>query len=967
MKLIFSLVLVICLYDVSAQNLKLTGTIRDAKDNSALVGATVSLAPTKDTNNLLGALTDMSGNFKLTYLKKGTYLIKVTYIGYVPLVRYLKMDSTDKNLGTLKLKSASDTLKMVTVQVRAVHVEQKADTTEYNAQTYKTNPDATAEDLLNKMPGITSANGTVTAHGETVQKVLVDGKEFFGDDATAAIKNLPAEIIDKVQVFDRLSDQSAFTGFDDGNSVKTINITTKKGRNNGVFGKIYAGYGYLNDSRYSVGGNLNWFNGNRRISLIGLSNNINQQNFSSQDLLGVQGGGGGRGGGRQGGGGGSNFLIGNLGGLITTHSLCTNYIDVWGKKKKVKVAGSLFFNQTDNTTLTSLTRQYYYSNKVSSLYNENDSSRSININQRVNLRIEYSIDSNNTLVFTPKFSYQKNTQYYDLAGQTMLGGSEQSHTVSDQYSYNSGYNITGDILFQHKFPQKFKTFSVDIGTTISNKAGNGNQTSFTYYDTTNSTVPLDQQYLSYSHSYTVNANMSLTEPVNANSMIQLNYVPSYTWNRSDQETDTLNHTDNKYTLLDTILSDKYNNIYVTQRIGLSYRYRSKSMNASLGVYGQEALLSGENVFPYQYSSRLDFLSVLPIAMFNYRFGTISTLRIMYRTSTSPPSISQLQSVINNSNPLLLSTGNPNLNQSYTQSLTIRYGLAHSTKGHAFFVFANISNTMGYVANSTIIASQDTLIDHQVILHKGSQFTLPVNVNGNWSANSLLTYGVAIEPMKCNLNLSGGVSYSRIPGLVNNELSISSTYVPTASLVLSSNVSEKIDFTFSYSATYNVIQNTIQTNTNNNYFGHTAGGKFNWLFWKGFVFNTSLTNTYYESNSQGFNQDIFIWSAALGYKFLKDKSLDIRAGVNDIFNQNSGLSRTVSQTYVEDDRTKVLGRYILFTATWTLRYYKKTDTGGYSGGGGPGGYGGYGGDRGSGPGGSGPGPFNGGGPRNNEPH
>jgi hypothetical protein len=933
MKSIFSLALVVLgMFSVSqAQSLKLTGNITDAKDNTPLISAAVSIASVRDTDNLIGTFTDANGFFEFDNLSKGTYLIKVSYIGYEHFVRYLRMDSVNKNLGVLKVMPESEMLKTVTVEAKAVHVEQKNDTTEYNAATYKTNPDATAEDLLNKMPGISSSNGTVTAHGETVQKVLVDGKEFFGDDATAAIKNLPADIVDKVQVFDRMSDQAAFTGFDDGNSAKTINITTKRGKSFGVFGKLYAGYGYLTDSRYTAGGNLNWFNGDRRISVIGMSNDINQQNFASQDLLGVSGGGG-RGGGRGGGGGSSssNFLVGQQGGISTTHSVGLNYVDVWGKKKKVKVAGSYFYNQTGNTSITALNRQYYYSHEASSLYNENDSSYSTNRNHRINLRIEYTIDSSNSLIFTPKFSYQQNSQYYGLIGQTLLNSTEQSHTASQQNSYNAGYSISGDILYQHKFPKKFQTFSIDIGTAISNKHGNGNQNSYSYYDTTNSTVPLDQQYLSYNHSYNLNANLALTEPAGTNGMIQINYTPSCTWNKSDQETDTLDHTSNRFALLDTILSDKYSNTYFTQRAGVSYRYRNTSLNFSLGANGQEAILDGTNVFPYSYATVRTFYSVLPNAMLIYRFKNKSTLRVFYRTSTSAPSISQLQNVINNSNPLLLSTGNPNLDQSYNNALNIRYGFANGPKGQSFFAFASVTNTIGNITNSTIIAGQDTLIDHTILLHRGSQFTLPVNINGYWSANGLLTYGIAISKIKCNLSLSLGLNYSRSPGLVNNVQTQSSTYVPTGGIILSSNISEKIDFTIGYTGTYNVIQNTIQTNANNNYYTHSANAKFNWLFWKGFVFNTSLQNSYYKGSSQGFNQNIFLWNLALGYKFLKDKSLDIRASVNDVLNQNSGLSRTVSQTYIEDDRSLVLRRYMLLTVTWTLRFFKgsppPTDTG-----------------------------------------
>jgi hypothetical protein len=190
--------------------------------------------------------------------------------------------------------------------------------------------------------------------------------------------------------------------------------------------------------------------------------------------------------------------------------------------------------------------------------------------------------------------------------------------------------------------------------------------------------------------------------------------------------------------------------------------------------------------------------------------------------------------------------------------------------------------------------------------------------------------MAIKAIKSNLNINAGFNYGRTPGLINNALSISNTYVPTGGFVLSSNISEKIDFTISYSATYNVVQNTLQTSANNNYYTHTASGKFNWLFWKGFVFNTSVQNTLYRGISQGFNQDIVLLNAALGYKFLKDKSLELRAGVNDILNQNSGISRTVSQTYIEDDRTQVLKRYWMLTLTYTLRKFSKPKDADYGG-------------------------------------
>lgn len=320
-----------------AQGYVLDGTVSDADDHTTLPGAIVKLVPIADSTNWKGMETDDNGKFAFTGLVNGIYKVQVSYIGFTLQEQKVKINGADKHLATILMVRNPTTLKDVPIVAREDRVQQKADTTEYNAKAYKVNPDASAEDLVTKMPGITSTNGTVKAHGETVQKVYVDGKEFFGDDATLALKNLPAEVVDKVQVFDKWSDQAQFTGFDDGNSQKAINITTKNGRNNGVFGKIYAGYGYLEDSRYSVGANVNWFDGDRRFSVIGMANNVNQQNFATQDLLGVigpasqRGGSGMSGGfgGRRGGGsigsggyggaaGVNNFLVGQQGGISNT-------------------------------------------------------------------------------------------------------------------------------------------------------------------------------------------------------------------------------------------------------------------------------------------------------------------------------------------------------------------------------------------------------------------------------------------------------------------------------------------------------------------------------------------------------------------------------------------------------------------------------------------------------------------------
>ena len=282
------------------QNFSVSGRAQDSETRQGIQGSTVVLKSIKDTTLFFTTYTDTAGFFQFDQLLPDSFRISFSSVGYETFNRSVKLDSANVNMGAVLIPRSSKELTGVTVTATASPATQKGDTVQFSASQFKVARDADAEALIRKMPGITVENGTVTAQGEQVRRVTIDGREFFGDDATAAMRNLPAEIIDKIQVFDRLSDQAQFTGVDDGNAQRAINIVTKASMRNGQFGRLYAGYG--TDSRYSAGGNMTFFNGTRRISVVGQANNINQQNFSSQDLMGAtsnprQGGGGNRGGG----------------------------------------------------------------------------------------------------------------------------------------------------------------------------------------------------------------------------------------------------------------------------------------------------------------------------------------------------------------------------------------------------------------------------------------------------------------------------------------------------------------------------------------------------------------------------------------------------------------------------------------------------------------------------------------------
>ena len=911
-----------------AQTHTITGHVADAKDTSSLPGVTVILTNTADTNNKTGSTTDANGNFGIDNVKPGNYSLRLDYVGYKSFYRRITIADKDFTAGTIAMKTLSNELKGVTVTGKQIRAEQTGDTSQFHADAYKTHPDATAEDLITKMPGVTSDNTGVKVNGESVQQVYVDGKPFFGTDPSLAVKNLPAEVIDKIQVFDKLSDQATFTGFDDGNSQKTMNIVTKRNKSEGTFGKVYAGYG--TDDRYIAGGSLNIFNGDQRITILGLSNNINQQNFSAQDVLGISGGSGqnrgGGGGGRGNFGGGSsasNFFVGQQGGITNTNSFGLNYSDSWGKK--IKVSGSYFFNNTDNTTNTELVRNYFTSADSTNVYHENDNNEAKNFNHRFNLRFEYTIDSFNSIIFTPGVSFQQNnTTGYTIANDS-IAQLPPRLTNNNSNANNNGYSSSDNLLIQHKFKKPRRTISFNINTSLNEKTGNGSYYSNDVLNT--DTTIRDQHNTLYNNSNTVSSSISYTEPVGKKGQLMFNYSPSVAKSKADKETYDKGVATQQYDSLDAQFSNKYNNTYTTQKGGLSYRVGDKKMSFNIGTNVQYATLNGSQQFPNTFSLEKSFPSVLPSAFFNYRFADGRNLRIMYRTNTQAPSITQLQDVVDITNPILLKTGNAALKQDYEQTFILRYGLTKAKTAHNFFLNLYATYINDYIGNATYSSMIrdttfiDPLTSTATFIKKSSQLTRPVNLDGYVNMRSFITYGLPAEFIKCNLNLNGGFNFTRTPGIVNNMLNFTNNYIPSFGMVLSSNVSEKLDFTLSYSGNYNIVNNTTQSKANNNYYNHTASFKINYIFKERLVINTNIAESYYTAFSSTGNQDFYLWNAYLAYKFLKNKALEARISAYDILNQNKSISRTVTETYIENNVTQVLQQYFIFQLTYTIRNFK----------------------------------------------
>jgi hypothetical protein len=908
-----------------SQTFKITGQITDSTGTTPLFGASLVLKIAGDTSNKIigGTSTDTSGNFIISNVPAGEYRLKAMYTGYRPTGRRVTVTDADVALGQIPLRSSGLVLKGVDITQTAIRVSQNGDTTSYNGDSFKTHPDATAEDLVNKLPGVTNDNGTVKVHGEEVKQVLVDGKPFLGDDPNAALKALPADVVDQVQVYDKMSDQGQFTGFDDGQSKKTINIVTKKGSANGEFGKIYGGYG--TDDRYNTGMTLNLFDNARRITVLGMSNNINQQNFTTADLFGVLGSsGGGKGMGRSGGGGysrgggaASNLMVGQLAGITTTNSFGLNYSDNWGKK--VKVSGSYFFNISENKDSTTLSRNYFTSADSTLFYNENNFATTRNINHRFNFKFEYQIDSMNSLIITPRFTSQFTDYSKQLTGGNIsVSDVQQSFTKTTNTSQNLGYTFSNGITYRHKFLKPGRTFGVDINTSYSPRTGYGQYYSRNEYF--NDTTLVDQHSSLVSASYSGSSSFSWTESAGTKGQFLFNYTPSYALNAADKKTNDFNSIADDYSLIDSTLTNKYQNTYVTHRAGINYRYIGAKYSIIVGNDFQYAILSGNQSFPSESKLEKTFENVLPNATFNYKFNKGTNLKIVYRTSTVAPSVTQLQSVVDNTNPLQLKTGNPLLSQDYENTFIAHYGKTNFEKATGFFAFFYAQLTNKYIGNSTFIANNDTTVNG-IFLNRGSQLTKPVNLNGYKSARAFLTYTFVLSKIKCNLSLTGLFGFTSTPSLINSKLNTANNFNLGPGVKLSSNISEKVDFTLSYNGNFNIIKNSIQVQSDNNYLSHTASLAFNWIIYKGLVVNTSLDQTFYSGLGQGYNSNYLLWSASFGYKFLKDKSLEAKISAFDLLKQNTSVTRTVAETYIEDSRNNTLQQYFMFTLTYNLKKFK----------------------------------------------
>lgn len=971
------LALVLIATTFSAAQVIVVGTIADST-GAPVVGATVTLHR-PDGHLVVGAISSRDGSFLLE-ASQGVYLLRIRSLGYDTLVRPLQVRGNDTlRIGVLRLRQSSVQARDVVVEQAAPRIEVKGDTLEYNASQFKTERNADADRLVGKLPGVEIEGGQVRAQGQTVRQVLVDGKPFFGQDPLATLRALPAEIVERVQVYDQMSDQARFTGFDDGQRIKTINLVTRPDRRQGQFGKLYAGYG--ENSRYTAGANVNHWGGDQRLSLMGMSNNINQQNFAIEDILGMVGGGGnpfmrmmgsafstmrqsmrGSRSGSDGPGFISTFLVAPADGITQSHALALNYSNEFGSW--LDLSGSYFLNASTNDAVQSLERQLFLGDSATQRNLQRTDATTRNWNHRLNLRADLTLDSMNSILVTPRLSWQTT----DRSAVSLITTSAQEQRLNQlnmrATTLGRGFTSNSELLYRRRFATEGRTLSARLQWNEQTTRTDPRTDSYNAYydgaarfDTIVTTQPQDGSFRSLS------ATLLYTEPLAERHQLQLGYSITSNTARYDRDwvlqrgptpmetywlttSASMQHQPSIRYKLMVGSPDTSSTTQLLQGImrGFAPRGMGRMMqqsgvgvwNIELGTDYQYTTFQVEQSSTLPFSVQRTFGNFLPTFSVTTRPTFMSFFRAWYSTRTTLPTPSQLQEALDNTNPLQLSMGNGRLDQEYTHSLWLTYGTFELSSASSFFISLNANLTQQRIATATVIATSDTTVAFDgasgrvtIPLPLGTQLQRPVNLNGYWNATAFVLYSrpvMLFDALKLNVSGTLALTYLRDPSLINDAENIAHTTILTPGVSITSNISENLDFTVSGRTAWSTVQNTIRRQLDQRFFTHTVLARATYItndssvLLDGWVFNVEFNYVATSGLAEGYNLGVPLLNIGIGKRFLDGRG-EVRLSVFDLLNRNNSINRNVGSGYLEDTQTNVLRRYALLSVTYFLRAFK----------------------------------------------
>lgn len=889
---------------VQAQQVKvnITGQVIEQTTQEPVEQATVRLLQPKDSSMIRGTVSANNGQFTLKGVRPGNYLLNISFVGFDPIYKTIRVTGKENPLktGKLELSDASIRLAEAVVVGKAPEVSFRNDTIEYNADSYKLTEGSVLEDLLKKMPGVeVDSDGKITVNGKEITKIMVDGKEFFSNDPKVASKNLPAKMIDKLQVLDKKSDMAKMTGFDDGEEETVINLTVKPGMKQGWFGNAYAGYG--SKDRYEGNAMINRFIGNDQITLMGGANNTNNMGFSDMASNMFSGMIGGRGRGMNAGSG-----------ITSSGNAGLNFSKEFAPK--TILGGNLRYSHSSNEAKSKSNRQNILPGDSSSYDNSEVSNRTKNDNIGADFRFEWEPDTLTRLIFHPGFnlSHSLNDSYSDA---TTLGNDRDSVNTNRTVNHteSQGYDLNASVEFSRKLTPQGRTLSISLSGGNKNSDSDGsNRSDLRYFkeDDQSRDEIIDQRSRYENKSFNYRAYISWVEPIGQGNFLQATY--SFSQNRQESLKNVYTQDENgQYNVLDTAYSQSYRNNFINQRASLSFRSQREKYNYTIGLNLDPSYSSSENFVGDTTLSRLSrkVINLSPMARFNYLFDKRTHLRIMYSGRTSQPSMTQLQPVTDITDPTNIVTGNPDLAPVYTNNMVINFQKFTPQKQRAFLIMLNLR----YVINDIVSYSAYNA-------ETGVKTTTYKNVNGNYSGNFRTMFNTPLKNKKFSINSTTMLSYNNNNGYINEQKNTSRNMNLSERAGIDYR-SDLFDVGINGNFRYNQARNSLQKENNQNTYNYGVGGYTTiYLPWETKIesdINWSANAGY----GEGFEQKEILWNASLSKSFLKNNQGTLRIKIYDILQQRSNISRSITASYIQDSEYNTLNSYFMVHFIYRFSIFK----------------------------------------------
>jgi len=899
-----------------SQKANLSGVLTDGGENTPIYNSVVALLTPKDSILYKFTRSDKDGKFNIRNIKAGNYILMTTHSQYADYLDSITINDGENNMGTISLISKMKLLKEIIIKTGSIRV--KGDTTSYRASDFKVDANANVEELLKKLPGIqVDKNGTIKAMGETVEKVLVDGEEFFGDDPGMAVKNLRADAVKEVQVFNKKSDQAEFTGIDDGETKKTINLKLKEDKKKGYFGKIDAANQPATDgdSRYNINSMFSSFKGKRKLSAFLLNGNTGQDGLSWQDSD--------RFGGRDdvsmnmdddgnvsyewtGGNTDEEPNVDTQNGFIKNTNAGLQYSNKWNDKQTLNLSPKynkqIYTNNNKRNTQTQVGETQL---------NENTSTVS-NVNRgnfKLNATYDVKLDSVNSIKFTAR------TNFYDTESDEFTDGvttgsdgllkNKQQKTFITNSDKQS---LQANVLFKHKFAKLRRTFSVNGSWNTLNT--NSNNFLKSYNESYNEGVfsfrdDIDQNKVGEKTNQNLAVNITYTEPLNKSFALQFGYQINHNTGKSNYLTYDYSEDTGNYDVVVESLSNQFRQTITTNRPNIKLSYNSKKINYSFGSgFGFTSFDLQDQTLNKEYKRH--YTNFFPSANFSYKYKSNSNLRFTYQGATKQPTIDQLQPLRNNQDFFNQILGNPDLKQSFTNSINIMHN-SYSILTESQF-YQNIS-----------LRSTSNLISYNKDIDPESAKTIatPINTNGNFYGNFYFGYGFKVKKIDLYVNLNPTLNYNRSVLSINNIINNSNTLNSGFAVYLSKFKEKKYEFSLNNYFSNNrnsTSQNDEIKSFNTNNLSLDIGIYFREK-WK---LSTDY-NLYSRQKTVDFQTNLTnqLWNARLQRTFKNDE-FTAYILVRDILNQNIGIRRYVYENIIGEEQNDRLKRYAMVGFTWNFK-------------------------------------------------